>query len=222
MRDVRAPRGRALGNPIRFRHHDGRGFMAERTGEDVIRRFNVEVIRDGNRATFDELMAPDFVNRSAPPVPPWGPRGCGTRSKTSSTLSGLDVIIHDQVAEGDKVTTRKTITGMHAGALMGDAPTGRVVDRRRRHRSRGERPLRRALSPRQPGGGARTAAAGMSGAMGGRCASPADPSPFGRRPPGTVARAIAVPAGFAIRRSSRRLGFGCRMRSGRWVRPWTA
>ena len=39
----------------------------------------------------------------------------------------LRVTIEDQVAEGDKVVTRKTITGTHSGALMGIAPTGRAV-----------------------------------------------------------------------------------------------
>lgn len=42
-------------------------------------------------------------------------------------LSNLRVTIHDQVAEGDKVTTRKTITGTHDGTLMGVEATGRTV-----------------------------------------------------------------------------------------------
>ena len=42
-------------------------------------------------------------------------------------LSNLAVEIHDQVAEGDKVTTRKTISGVHTGPLLGIAPTGRPV-----------------------------------------------------------------------------------------------
>ena len=42
-------------------------------------------------------------------------------------LSDLRVAIQDQVVEGDEVTTRKTITGVHSGELMGVAPTGRPV-----------------------------------------------------------------------------------------------
>ncbi|MET7141314.1 ester cyclase [Xanthomonas sp. PPL139] len=34
-------------------------------------------------------------------------------------LAGLTVTIHDQVAEGDKVTTRKTVSGRHTGTLFG-------------------------------------------------------------------------------------------------------
>ncbi len=39
----------------------------------------------------------------------------------------LEVIIYDQVAEGDKVTTRKAIKGIHRGTFMGIAPTNREV-----------------------------------------------------------------------------------------------
>jgi predicted ester cyclase len=42
-------------------------------------------------------------------------------------LSGLGVTIHDQIAEGDKVTTRKTISGTHTGPFAGIAPTGKPV-----------------------------------------------------------------------------------------------
>ena len=37
------------------------------------------------------------------------------------------MVIHDQIAEGDKVTTRKTITGTHEGALLGIAPTHKQI-----------------------------------------------------------------------------------------------
>jgi predicted ester cyclase len=36
--------------------------------------------------------------------------------------------IHDQIAEGDKVVTRKVFHGTHHGELMGVAPTGRPVE----------------------------------------------------------------------------------------------
>jgi len=103
--------------------------MPGQAGKDVVRRFNEEVIRDGNRAAFEALMAPDFINRSAPPGTAEGPEGMWNtfQNVLRPALSGLDVVIHDQVAEGDKVTTRKTIAGVHTGALMGVAATGRAV-----------------------------------------------------------------------------------------------
>ncbi|MFP3393449.1 ester cyclase, partial [Brevibacillus sp. SIMBA_076] len=42
-------------------------------------------------------------------------------------LSDMRVTIHDQIAEGDKVTTRKTISGVHSGTLLGIAATGKNV-----------------------------------------------------------------------------------------------
>ena len=42
-------------------------------------------------------------------------------------FTDLQVAIYDQVAEGDKVTTRKAITGTHTGELFGLAPTHQQV-----------------------------------------------------------------------------------------------
>jgi predicted ester cyclase len=39
----------------------------------------------------------------------------------------LHVVIHDQVAEGDRVVTRKTFHGTHQGDLIGIPATGRSV-----------------------------------------------------------------------------------------------
>jgi predicted ester cyclase len=96
----------------------------------VVVRFNKEVIEQGSEATFRELMAPDFVNHSAPPGAPAGPEGMlftFTRVLRPA-FPDLSVEIQDQVAEGDKVTTRKTIRGTHRGELFGIAPTGRSVE----------------------------------------------------------------------------------------------
>jgi predicted ester cyclase len=92
-------------------------------------RFNREVIQEGNRKSFDALMSPDFVNWSSPDA---ALRGAETMWKTFDTvlrpaLSNLQVDIHDQLCEGDKVTTRKTITGRHTGTLMSIPPTGRMI-----------------------------------------------------------------------------------------------
>ena len=74
-------------------------------------------------------LASGFVNRSAPPG---GPSDAESMWDTFErvlrpALAGMAVTIHDQIAEGDKVTTRKTISGTHIGPLLGVAPTGRPV-----------------------------------------------------------------------------------------------
>lgn len=95
----------------------------------VVRRFNTEVIQEGNEAAFQALMAPDFVNHAAPQGMPNGPESMWNTFEhiLRPALSGLTVTIHDQIAEGGKVTTRKTISGTHTGPLMGVPATGREV-----------------------------------------------------------------------------------------------
>lgn len=95
----------------------------------VVRLFNEEVIAKGDRAAFDSLIAPDFVNRSAPPGSAAGPETMWNTFEhvLRPALSDLRVTIHDQIAEDDKVTTRKTISGTHSGTLMGIEATGRTI-----------------------------------------------------------------------------------------------
>jgi predicted ester cyclase len=95
----------------------------------VVIRFNREVIERGDESAFRELMAPDFLNRTAPPGMPAGPEGMlyMFNRVLRPALPDLVVTIHEQVAEGDKVTTRKTISGTHRGPLLGiDATNQRI------------------------------------------------------------------------------------------------
>lgn len=103
--------------------------MSIEANKAVVRRFNAQVISAGSRETFEALMTPGFVNRSAPPGAPDGPESMWNtfQNVLRPALRDLTVTIHDQIGEGDKVTTRKTITGIHDGPLMGIAPTGREV-----------------------------------------------------------------------------------------------
>ena len=99
------------------------------TCKEVVRRFNIEVIQNGSEAYFRALMAPHFVNHAAPAGTPNGPESMWTtfHNVLRPALSNLTVTIHDQIAEGDKVTTRKTISGVHTGTLRGIPATGREV-----------------------------------------------------------------------------------------------
>ncbi|WP_059640462.1 ester cyclase [Burkholderia ubonensis] len=95
----------------------------------IVTRFNREVIQDGNRESFEALMASDFVNWSAPSD---AQRGAETMWKTLATvlrpaIGHLQVHIHEQLCDGDKVITRKTISGKHVGCLAGIEATGKDV-----------------------------------------------------------------------------------------------
>ncbi|MGN6579768.1 MAG: ester cyclase [Bordetella sp.] len=95
----------------------------------IVTRFNREVIQEGNRESFEALMAPDFVNWSAPSE---AQRGAEVMWKTFATvlrpaIGYLQVHIHEQLSDGDKVITRKTISGKHIGLLAGIKATNKDI-----------------------------------------------------------------------------------------------
>jgi predicted ester cyclase len=98
------------------------------TNKEIVRIFNKEVIENGNFDTFQKLMDKEFINRTAPS----NNNGSDGMWNTFCNIlkpafPDLKVVIHDQIAEDDKVTTRKSITGTHKGELMGIAPTNKTV-----------------------------------------------------------------------------------------------
>jgi predicted ester cyclase len=97
--------------------------------KQIVARFNREVIEQGNMQAFNELVASDFVNHTAPPGTPQGPGGFAAffTETLRPALPDLTVELHDQIAEGDKVVTRKTISGTHKGVFLGVSPTGRRI-----------------------------------------------------------------------------------------------
>lgn len=95
----------------------------------VVQRFNQQVIAEGSRQAFDVLVASNFINHSAPPG------AANDRESLWQTfesilrpaLADLQVRIEDQIAERDWVTTRKILTGVHQGELLGVPATGKNV-----------------------------------------------------------------------------------------------
>lgn len=103
--------------------------MPADANKEVVRRFNTEVIEQGDATAFESLMAAGFVNHSAPSGAPDGPQSMWNTFQNilRPALSNLTVTIHDQIAEGDRVTTRKTISGVHSGTLLGIPATGKQI-----------------------------------------------------------------------------------------------
>ena len=84
-----------------------------------------EIFGKGNFAVADELLAPDIVNHGPglPPVP--GTEGIKRQAALLRTaMPDLEVILHDQIGEGDRVTSRWTGRGTHTGPL--NLPAGSV------------------------------------------------------------------------------------------------
>lgn len=93
-----------------------------------VRRFvEATQVRDEPDAV-ERFLAPGFVDHAAPPGLP--PTREGVRQLFAAmrrAFPDLRAEIHDQIAEGDRVATRKTLRGTHLGAWMGIAATGRAV-----------------------------------------------------------------------------------------------
>lgn len=97
--------------------------------KETVKRFNKEVIEQGNLNSFNEIMGNGFVNRTAAPNMSGGADGMWhmLHNILRPAFPDLVVEIYDQLAEGDKVTTRKAIIGTHTGTLMGILPTNRKI-----------------------------------------------------------------------------------------------
>lgn len=95
----------------------------------TVTRFNKAFIEGGDMQVFDDIIAPDFINHTAPPGSPTDGSGVVYffNHMLRPAFPDLAVEIYDQVAEGDKVTTRKAFHGTHQGEFMGIAATGKKV-----------------------------------------------------------------------------------------------
>lgn len=95
----------------------------------LVIRFNKEFIEQGNVQVFHELIAPDFVNQTAPPDTPKGPEGVFYffNNVVKPAFPDLKVEIYDMVAENDKVATRKAFLGTHQGDFLGVPPSHKNV-----------------------------------------------------------------------------------------------
>jgi steroid delta-isomerase-like uncharacterized protein len=93
----------------------------------LVRRFFEEFVTKGDESLVDELIAGDFVDHN-----PQGPNIAPGREGVKQVFSGrrsafpdAAVTVDDQVAEGDKVVSRLTITGTNQGEFMGIPATGK-------------------------------------------------------------------------------------------------
>jgi len=89
--------------------------------KQTVTRFNKEFIEQGNLDAFEEIVAPDFVNRSAAALNiPAGRDGIRDYivDVLHKALKDINVTIFDQIAEGDTVVTRKSISGIQVGEFL--------------------------------------------------------------------------------------------------------
>ncbi|MBK9736443.1 MAG: ester cyclase [Saprospiraceae bacterium] len=103
--------------------------MTTNLNKTLVRRGYKEFIENGNMDTFNEIFAVDFVNHTAPAGSPKNRDGVVYffNHLLKPAFPDLTVEIHDMVAEGDKVTTRKSFHATHMGDFFGINPTNKKV-----------------------------------------------------------------------------------------------
>ena len=91
----------------------------------LVRRYYQEVLTGRDRDLLGRLLDPSFVSHVS-----GGPDAgayAAAVDATHAAFPDLVVTVHDQVAEDDKVATRWSTTGTHAGDFAGVPATGRLV-----------------------------------------------------------------------------------------------
>jgi predicted ester cyclase len=96
---------------------------------EVVRRFVSEYQTAADERAFNELLHPDVIDHSRPPGVAPGAEGVRQQfDGFRAAFSDFRATILDQVAEGDKVVTRKLFRGTHQAPFQGIEPTGREVE----------------------------------------------------------------------------------------------
>ena len=110
-------------------NHFNSNKMTSEQNKAIVTRVNKEYIEGGNVNTVYELFSPDFINQTAPPGTPIGPEAIiyFFDHMLKPAFPDLKVVIHDQMTEGDKVTTRKSFHATHKGEFFGVPPTNKKV-----------------------------------------------------------------------------------------------
>jgi predicted ester cyclase len=91
----------------------------------IVRRFLVEHLAKGNLDCIDELLAPDFVDRSL--MPGQGPTREDFKRSVAGILDQFSIstfTIEEQVAEGETVVTKYSQSNVLRGEFMGLRPSG--------------------------------------------------------------------------------------------------
>jgi steroid delta-isomerase-like uncharacterized protein len=101
--------------------------MSLEENKALIRRFVEEVQCQHNLAALDELFSPDFVDHSGMTNPPTLEGSRQFFSMMFAAFPDMRFVIRQQIAEGDKVLTHKTLQGTQLGPFMGIPATGKAV-----------------------------------------------------------------------------------------------
>lgn len=90
----------------------------------IVRGYMTEIINKGNLDAFDGYFSDKVLFNNSPGVK----QGLGGMLRSiRGAFPDYHLTIEDQIAEGDKVTTRVIFHGTHQGDYRGIAPTGKQI-----------------------------------------------------------------------------------------------
>ena len=95
----------------------------------LVRRFVEECQSQRDLDKLSDFISSEFVNHTA--KPPFQGTFEGAKQLHEMLFTAfpdMKFVIHDMVAEGDKVVTYKTLQGTHQGDFMGIPPTGKRIE----------------------------------------------------------------------------------------------
>jgi steroid delta-isomerase-like uncharacterized protein len=101
--------------------------MSTEENKALIRRRLEVMWNEGDLEAAREFLSPDAVHHSKPGIPPGREYATQMAAMYLSAFPDLQCVVEDQIAEGDKVVTRWTMTGTHSGDFLGVPASGKQV-----------------------------------------------------------------------------------------------
>ena len=98
------------------------------TNKALLQRFFQEIYNEGDLHAADAIVAIDYCNHN--PAPGEAPGREGLKAFVAylrRAFADLHITLEDQIAEGDKVVTRFTISGCQQGEFAGIPPSGKFA-----------------------------------------------------------------------------------------------
>lgn len=101
--------------------------MSTEQNKSIVSRWMDELFNKGNMSINDEIVSPNYLNND-PNLPEENRSRDGFKQFVSTVRSAFpdfQLSCLDQIAEGDRVVTRFSLSGTHKGEFMGIATTNR-------------------------------------------------------------------------------------------------
>lgn len=96
--------------------------------KSIVSTFVEEAQSLGHFSAIEQYVAASFIDHSAPNGLPSDREGVKMQfAMLRTAFPDMKAIIHDQIADDNKVVTRKSLRGTHLGSFLGVAATGRQV-----------------------------------------------------------------------------------------------